>query len=82
MENFNNLPIEEKVKRINEFGEKLAEALKPVVDHMVKVFRDFGRAVSLAVGAISAEDFKRMYMSEIKKERHRKAYYRMMRRRK
>ncbi len=82
MTNFDDLPLEEKIKTINEFARKLAEAAKPVVEHLVKVFRDLGRAASLAIGEISAEEFKRMYMSEIKKERHRKRYNRMMARRK
>jgi hypothetical protein len=82
MTNFDDLPLKEKIKTFNEIGVKLAEAVKPVVERLAKVFRDFGRAVSLAVGEISAEDFERMYMLEAKKERRRKRYYRMMARRK
>lgn len=82
MTNFDDLPLEERIKTINEIAIKLSEVAKPVVEHLVKVFLDFGRAVSLAVGEISAEDFRRMCMLEIKKERHRKCYNRMMARRK
>lgn len=82
MTNFDDLTLEEKIKTINEFGAKLAEAAKPAVEHLVKVFRYFGRAVSLAIGEISAEEFTRIYLREAKKERHRKRYNRMMARRK
>jgi len=82
MTNFDDLPLEEKIKMFNEFGYKLAEAAKPVVEHLVKVFRDFGMAVSLAVGKISADEFTQIYLREAKKERHRKRYNRMMARRK
>lgn len=82
MTNFDDLPLEEKIKTINEIAMKLSEAAKPVVEHLVKVFRDFSRAVSLAVGAITADEFTQIYLREAKKERHRKRYNRMMARRK
>jgi hypothetical protein len=82
MKNFDDLPLEGKIKTINELGVKLAEAAKPVVEHLVKVFQDFGRAVSLAVGKISPDEFIQIYLREAKKERHRKRYNRMMARRK
>ena len=82
MANFDDLPLEEKIKTINEFAVKLAESAKPVVEHLVKIFRDIGMAASLAVGKISAEEFTQIYLHEAKKERHRKRYRRMMARRK
>jgi hypothetical protein len=80
--NFDELSLEEKIKMINELGGKLAEAAKPIVEHLEKVFLDFGRAMSLAVGKIPPDEFTRIYLREAKKERHRKRYYRMMARRK
>jgi hypothetical protein len=85
MTNFDELPLEEKIKMINELGVKLGEAAMPIVKHLEKVFLDFGRAMSLVVGEIEKnlpDEFIRIYLREAKKERHRKRYNRMMARHK
>lgn len=81
MTNFDDLPFEEKIKIINETAEKFAEAAKPVVERLIKVFQEFSRAVAKSANSILTDDFRRLYMAEIKKERHRRSYKRMIARR-
>lgn len=76
METFDNLSLEEKIKTVNEFAGKFAEAAKPVIESYIKMMHELSKAAALAVYGV--ENFQRRYMAEVKKERHRKRYYRMM----
>jgi hypothetical protein len=80
--NFDNLPIEEKMKILNESVARFAEAAKPVIERLVKVFQELSKSVAHITDDVFTDKFKDKLMREIKKERHRKKYQRMVARRK
>jgi hypothetical protein len=82
MKNYDDLSLEEKIKTINENAEKIVEAMKPVFESLIKALEKFSKAAAFAGYSVMTDDFKRMYMYEMKKERHLKRYNRMMARRK
>jgi uncharacterized protein with PhoU and TrkA domain len=80
--NFDDLLIEEKIKVINESAARFAEAMQPIVARMVKAFQELSKAAAHIADSVFTDEFKNKYMRELKKERHRKSYQRMVARRK
>lgn len=82
MTDFDELPLEERIKTINLFAERFTEAAKPAIERLAKAFEEFGKAVTLAANSVLTDEFTRKYMADIKKENRRRRYNRMMARRK
>ena len=81
MMNFDDLPLSKKIELINSFAQKLGETMAPIAKQFAVLVQELSGIARGLGEVVFTDNFRQALLYEAKKERHRKRYYRMMRRR-
>jgi hypothetical protein len=74
--------VENIVQDIVKAASKLGEIMAPTAEQSLRLSLELSKLAKKVIDIVFTEEFLQGLVSEAKKQRHRKAYYRMMARRK